>query len=611
MTNDSNETPEPFEDFEESNSFQEWLTPQRKKILLIGGAVVLFFMSIDLFVGGTPQQNVKQSPESPAEGDMGFSDAKSMTDHKKGDVGAKIAALVEKEAAERAAMVEPDIAVSVGDRVSMVDLSKQNQLDRIEDRVLGDLIVEPESKSEPEAEAAPTPALSKADQKRLKEQKRKELEDRLLTKIKNREGIELSHEELIERLVRGGLGSSDQMRAIEAGMLLRELALPADAENLTRILKKQRLHDEGRKFLIEIIGQLGDRRSYLTLEDEFNNRLSNHHLDVIRALGPLGDERAIPLLVGVIKDDPRKYPMQWKQSAIISLSQIGGSKAEYALTTDVAEDLRLLQTIKWAVAHMKGKVDLNKVHTVMPPGRQHLVLQYKGTEYHLYHPVLRRKNQFRPRLVVCLPDVDLNAQMLMFQCKNIAKDQRVGVLVPVFDPVLYPDYGQFNYRSKDHRADHRLLELLDLIAEHAKVDTREIFMIGMGEGGTFVLNFAMAYPKRVARFIVSQTPNLFVPKDDLLFPDGLKVNPLVPDIEPNLRDFLKTDGLFLGMHGTDEGKLMEKTFDEFFLRSLEEGITPRLYFKSNSLPKGTTEGWDYLVVPYMFPKNTWKSVDDL
>ncbi len=304
-----------------------------------------------------------------------------------------------------------------------------------------------------------------------KEERRVQLERKLLDRIKTREGLNLSHEELIERLVRGGLGDKDDIRAIEAGILLRELVSPEDARFLTLVLKQQLLNFEGRKFLIELIGRLGDRRSYGVLRDEFRNPLTKmeHKALVVDALGYLKDDRAIPLLIEVIQNYDKNYPKAWGVRALVALSRIGTSKAHYALTTDLPSDYALLQALRWSVAYMQNKVNLQLMHDRMPPGRKNLTLQYKGTEYYLYHPVLRSKNQYRPRLLVCIHGSDFNGGKMLAMCKKFAKDKRIAVLAPVFDPVAFPNFGQFNYRG-ENRPDVRLLELLDWVNKKAKIE---------------------------------------------------------------------------------------------------------------------------------------------
>jgi hypothetical protein len=139
-------------------------------------------------------------------------------------------------------------------------------------------------------------------------------------------------------------------------------------------------------------------------------------------------------------------------------------------------------------------------------------------------------------------DGDLAANDMFSTCWRSAKRRQMAVLVPTFDNITYPEYGNFNIRGE--RADKKLLELIDFVGNQAGLSVREIYMFGYGTGGDFVHRFIMSNPKRVAR-AAFEANEFTKPDPEFMFPKGITKTPLAPDVEMDLYSFIKTDMMLI------------------------------------------------------------------
>lgn len=356
--------------------------------------------------------------------------------------------------------------------------------------------------------------------------------------------VPLSHEALIDALLRR-MSSPDERTRLEAGLALRKTAKLSDVPLLVKILKRGNNRDK-QLFLIETLAGLQDRRAGEALRFEVRHGDLESKRAAVSALGKLKFNWPIPVLVRTLR---KAEDAEIRKRAASALGEIGTTQSIYALRTSLAsleEDVGAKNAAFWALERARGEIDDQLIDTKMPKGRR-LQLYYKGTRYYFYHPAHRRgssvhKVGLRPWLLVCVHDSDLRAEDLFNICWRAGKKRQMAVLVPMLDPIRFPNYGKFNIRAQ--RTDKRLLELIEHVGKHASLTVREFYLFGYGTGGDFAQRFTMAYPKRIAR-AAFESDEFTSPDAEAYFPRGLNRTPLAPDVGIDMYRFLKTDSVLI------------------------------------------------------------------
>lgn len=351
---------------------------------------------------------------------------------------------------------------------------------------------------------------------------------------------DLAHEAKIQDILRM-LASPDEQVRIEAGLELRKNARASDANELSQILKRGNNLDK-QLFIVDTLGRLGDRNSAEALRFETRHGELQSRRAATTALGKLNSDWPIPILVKTLRQETDH---ELRKRAASALGTIGSTQAVYAIRTSISkleDSPGAKNAAYYALDYALGKVNPKQIDTEIPAGMR-LTLHYKGMRYFFYHPTIRKgasslRKGLRPWLLTCIHDEDLAASDTFTVCWRAAKRRQMAVLVPMFDPITYPDFGSFNIM--DERADLRLLELIDFLSKQVNLSVNELYMFGYGSGGDFVQRFALSYPKRIAR--VAFESNEFTKADpEYMFPRGLGKNPLSPDIEIDMYQVLKTD----------------------------------------------------------------------
>ncbi|MCC6932429.1 MAG: HEAT repeat domain-containing protein [Deltaproteobacteria bacterium] len=389
-----------------------------------------------------------------------------------------------------------------------------------------------------------------------------------------------SHEQVIELLM-DQLASNDEYKANEAAVLLFRVIRDVDAEQLANIVQKGGFNDFSQSTLVKVLGKLKDRRVFKTLYDEFRRSSNTEVRDaIIVALGYLGDERAIPLLLSVVNTYGKKEALLNSYDsyglALSALTRIGTPKALKGLEQGLDDLLvtNVARLYRYSVDTLRKKQDRESIDEVFIPGQAKIVANYKGTKYLLYIPTRRADDKNRPRLMVCIHGNDFAYDQLFDTCQRIARNYKFGVLVPIFDLYTFPYYHKFNLM--EYRSDKRFFEILELLKTKGGIDTREMYFYGVGTGGEFVYNFTLAYPERVGRAMID-TNNVESPDVKHLFPTGVGATPWAPDIEINRKNFIKSDLALLYFNDKDLTVRNEiASFRQHYDYADYLGVTPRL-----------------------------------
>lgn len=351
---------------------------------------------------------------------------------------------------------------------------------------------------------------------------------------------DLAHESKIQDLLRA-LSSPDEKTRIDAGIELRKTVKLSDTTTLAQTLKRGNNVDK-QLFIIDSLGKLGDKRSGEALRFETRHGEIDSRRAATSALGQINSDWPIPVLVRTLRQEKDH---ELRKRAASALGSIGSTQAIYAIRTSLSkleDSAGAKNSAYYALDYALGQIDSQRIDTNIPPGMR-LTLFYKGMKYYFYHPTIRKgasslRKGLRPWLLTCVHDEDMAASDTFTVCWRAAKRRQMAVLVPTFDNINYPDYGNFNIR--DQRADTRLLELVEFLSKQVNLSVREMYLFGYGAGGDFVHRFAMSNPKRVAR-VAFEANEFTKPDPEYMFPRGLGRNPLAPDIEIDMYPVLKSD----------------------------------------------------------------------
>ena len=175
---------------------------------------------------------------------------------------------------------------------------------------------------------------------------------------------------------------------------------------------------------------------------------------------------------------------------------------------------------------------------------------YQGTQYYLYVPESYDSNK-AAGLLVSVHGTDVIPKTYAKGWFEDAERHGLVVLAPRFDFPTFPLFGGLNIGFGLKRADIRLLEIIDQVAQAVNVDTRAFYLIGHSRGGQFVQRFVMAHPHRIIRAVASGSGNYVHPDPRRTFPDGIDTSIFAPDLESIAFDNLVKTRLAIVV-GTEE-----------------------------------------------------------
>ncbi|OVE80044.1 hypothetical protein BVY02_01605, partial [bacterium J17] len=388
----------------------------------------------------------------------------------------------------------------------------------------------------------------------------------------NEKGL-ISHNQIIIQLV-NHLGAKDDATRNEAGIALRSTAKREDVEFLVSSLRKGN-QVEKQVFLIETLARIGDERAVPGLIFELEHGSREAKLAAITALGYIGSDQPIAFLTKIAKS---VSDVEMSMRAISALGRIGSQRALYALENTSAkfhskERESLKRATKWAIEYASPDFDKEGISTNLGPGRR-MIRSYRGMRFYYYFPGTIDKDPSKTWLLVCVHDNDLDAKRLADYCWKYGRENRVAVLVPYFDNINYPEYWNFDLRSD--RSDVRFLELVDYLSRYTQINNNEIYLFGLGKGAEFVQRFVLAYPDKVAKAASVLPDELSEYSADKVFPEGVGPTVFAPDIQIDLKKFIKTDIALFYNDQSAEGKRVQRELDALLRWANKKGMRSRI-----------------------------------
>ncbi|MDD2941388.1 MAG: HEAT repeat domain-containing protein [bacterium] len=330
--------------------------------------------------------------------------------------------------------------------------------------------------------------------------------------------------------------------------------------------------------LLEALGRLEDTRASKALLFGLDHYSESLKPTIVEALGRVGDDFVVEALYRTLTDKKQGLPARKAASA---LARIGTKKAVDSLSFANRPHMRnrvnetSRHAIKLALAWADKKI-VREGDSLEIKEAIEQVLFVDGVPFYYYQPVVKRHRYHKSWLLVCVHDGDRDVASTFKACVSIGKQRRVAVLAPLFDEIRFPEYQYLSYRE-EIRADSWLISALDKLGQLADVHTREVYMVGVGDGGTFVNRFAAAHPERVARAVIDTDEPLVV-DENIIFPFGIKSSKFAESLAIDAGRYVKVDMIYslYRRRGDLESRLAaekgKKWLRELYLKSDEIGV---------------------------------------
>lgn len=349
------------------------------------------------------------------------------------------------------------------------------------------------------------------------------------------EQSEASRAQTVKELL-GYLATDDEVIRYEAEQLLKKIAKREDLELIVNALGENSLRPASQVSIVNVLGKIGDPVATNALKREYGFEKREVQLAILNALGNIREDTVVSFLSQALRTSG---DTELEQAAIRSLAHIGDQRAIYAIESSVNKNQAVPTKIAtgWALDLLKGVRDPKRIDKTFYQGKPQ-ILFYKGMAYHYFRPTTLSKDERNPWLLTCVHGEELRPEDVFNICLPLAKQYRLALLAPFFDPLDFPDYQDLNIHGE--RADTRLFELIDFLAAETGLSAREVYFFGHGKGGEFVERLTLAHPDRVARsaFYTSK----FMPLDpEKYYPFGLKSPPIASDLRFDMNRIIKTD----------------------------------------------------------------------
>lgn len=166
----------------------------------------------------------------------------------------------------------------------------------------------------------------------------------------------------------------------------------------------------------------------------------------------------------------------------------------------------------------------------------------------------------RPRMFITVHGISRNAREHAQRYARLAEEYGVVLVAPEFTAKRFPDYQRLGRASHGDRAD-RVLERV--IAEASRLSGAvgdKVYLFGYSGGGQFVHRYAMAYPERVAAYVVGAAGWYTFPDPTLPYPRGIEPISALPNLRFDPARFLIVPGaVVVGDRDVHPGTALRKT----------------------------------------------------
>jgi pimeloyl-ACP methyl ester carboxylesterase len=180
-----------------------------------------------------------------------------------------------------------------------------------------------------------------------------------------------------------------------------------------------------------------------------------------------------------------------------------------------------------------------------------------ATRFQIYVP---KQTAANPRIFVSVHGISRNAREHAKRYAALAESYGVVLVAPEFPADRFPDYQRLGRADRSERADLVLARVVAEVARETGAGGDQVWLFGYSGGGQFVHRYAMAYPERVAGYVVGAAGWYTFPDATLRFPRGIKKNSDLEDIRFDPDRFLKVPGaVVVGERDVHPGTALRKT----------------------------------------------------
>lgn len=184
---------------------------------------------------------------------------------------------------------------------------------------------------------------------------------------------------------------------------------------------------------------------------------------------------------------------------------------------------------------MSNTLELGKIHRLSIAGMSQMV-------YYIYIP---ETNPDRNKVLYSIHGISRNAEEHIERFIGQAERHGVTLVAPLFTKELFPRYQRLGTSAQLERADMALDQVLQDVQKLLEVPPAPMKFFGFSGGGQFVHRYAMFYPQRVARMVLTAPGWYTFPDPDRKYPYGLKSTREWPKLSFPLENFLKIPTMVL------------------------------------------------------------------
>lgn len=211
--------------------------------------------------------------------------------------------------------------------------------------------------------------------------------------------------------------------------------------------------------------------------------------------------------------------------------------------------IKLVRAVSWPEGQLKRGVVL------------HRTVEYLACQsYLLYLPAARKK---RHNVLVLVHGQGRNVEVMVDIFRTYAEKHDAILIAPIFDKDISSGYQRLGLKQRGGDGvlpQTRLRLILDEVSQFAEVPIKRFYMFGHSGGAQFCHRYVMAFPDVVKRYAISAAGWYTLPDVNDVFPYGMKANPELPSILPDIDKFLQVPVCVLvGEKDTGRGATVNKS----------------------------------------------------
>ena len=286
--------------------------------------------------------------------------------------------------------------------------------------------------------------------------------------------------------------------------------------------------DSARWRIASLIGHVGDQSSVDPLRRALRDDESYYvRRNAAYALGWIADARAVEDLRRAMQSDE---DTSVRKRSAWAIERILGARADSPIREAIAreQDAGVKLSHEWLLNPVYREE--RTTSPALKPG-EIVEASNRGTYYLFYLPTTYDPAGRTP-LLVSVHGTDGRPESYMEMCLGDAERYGVAVVAPYFDYPTFPNYDLLEIALDGVRADLRLFEILDQVAQVAPVEVDDFYLFGHSKGGQFVSRMVLAHFDRLIAAAAGGPGHFVASNPDATFPTGTKSHPLAPDIGP-------------------------------------------------------------------------------